>query len=62
MDILMPNVDGYDATRLIRNYETENEMTPCYIVGLTADSGQEVKTKALSVGMNECLNKPLKLD
>jgi PAS domain S-box-containing protein len=54
MDIQMPVMDGYQATRAIRAF---NPNVP--IVALTAAAMIEDRDKALAVGMNEHLSKPL---
>jgi len=55
MDISMPNMDGYEATRTIRM----NDIT-IPIIALTANSLSEEKTKAESAGMNHFCTKPLR--
>ena len=54
MDIQMPVLDGYQATQAIRSFDTK---TP--IVALTAAAMIEDKEKALKVGMNDHLSKPI---
>ena len=54
MDIKMPVMDGYEATRIIRN---SNATIP--IIAQTAYNLSENKTKALSAGCNDYLTKPL---
>jgi signal transduction histidine kinase len=54
MDIQMPIMDGYEATKQIRNL---NINTP--IIALTANTMKEHIDKACSVGMNEYLLKPI---
>ncbi|WP_052501707.1 PAS domain-containing protein [Thiomicrospira microaerophila] len=54
MDIQMPVMDGYQATRAIRAFSPN---VP--IVALTAAAMIEDRDKALAVGMNEHLSKPL---
>jgi len=54
MDIQMPIMDGYEATRLIRQQDAE---VP--IVALTADALVSDVEKTRSYGMNEHLNKPI---
>ncbi|SFR52526.1 PAS domain-containing protein [Thiomicrospira sp. ALE5] len=54
MDIQMPVMDGYQATRAIRSF---NDKIP--IIALTAAAMIEDKQKALAAGMNEHLSKPI---
>lgn len=53
MDLHMPLVDGYDATRQIR---AKGNQTP--IIALTAAIPSEIKSKVLEAGMNGILIKP----
>ena len=61
MDILMPVMDGLEATAIIRESErtTENN-TP--IIALTANAFKEDVEKYLSSGMDYYLSKPLRLE
>ncbi len=59
MDIHMPNMDGIEATKIIRsirNYEN----TP--IFALTGDMTMEAKLKVVTAGMNEYFPKPVDMD
>lgn len=56
MDIQMPNMDGYQATQKIR------EFSDIPIVAMTANAFEEDKQKALSVGMNGYIAKPIDMD
>ena len=58
MDLQMPNMDGYEATRAIRKEEGLNQDTP--IIALTANAFYDVKNQCLKVGMNDFLAKPYK--
>lgn len=57
MDIKMPGMDGLEATRLIRTY---SEIVP--IVALTAFAFESDKEKALEVGCNDFITKPMSLN
>lgn len=59
MDIQMPEMDGYDATRLIRMRENENNvLKPSLIIALTANATVEDRKKCLDLGMDDYLTKP----
>ena len=61
MDIQMPIMDGYEATRQIRklpNPETAN----IPIVAMTANAFEEDRQKALEAGMNEHVTKPIDME
>lgn len=59
MDCMMPEMDGFTATKEIRQYEQANHMTPIPIVALTASIlDQDIKMCA-EVGMNDYLSKPI---
>ncbi len=57
MDIQMPVMDGYEATRTIRNLEDEKYKT-IPIIALTASVLLEIHNKIVSAGMNDYLIKP----
>ncbi len=56
MDIQMPNMDGYQATQEIRKFSN------IPIVAMSANAFEEDKQKALSVGMNGYIAKPMDMD
>jgi signal transduction histidine kinase len=58
MDLLMPNMNGHDATRSIRNLDRPDAAT-VPIVALSANAYQEDVDEALSSGMNGHLAKPI---
>ena len=60
MDIQMPNMNGYKATRVIRNLEDPVKAN-IPIVAMTANAFEEDKKNALNAGMNAHLAKPIDL-
>jgi CheY-like chemotaxis protein len=61
MDILMPGIDGYEATLAIRAMDRSDAKT-VPIVALTANAFEEDIDKALDCGMNGHLAKPLDME
>lgn len=57
MDIHMPEMDGYEATKLIREF---NKSVP--VIALTADDISEIKGKFSENGINGYLSKPIQPD
>ena len=62
MDVQMPEMDGYEATRRIREFETIMETPPVPIVAMTANVFREDVEKCLNVGMNDHVGKPLDIE
>lgn len=59
MDCEMPEMDGYEATRQIRQLEANQQVSAVKIIALTAHAFDEFKQKALDSGMNGHLAKPI---
>ena len=57
MDIQMPKMDGYAATRQIRTLPSDAANVP--IVAMTANAFEEEKQKAIRAGMNAHIAKPI---
>jgi len=60
MDVSMPQVDGHQATRMIRSYEAENAMKPIPIIALTGHALKNDREDCLNSGMSDYLTKPVK--
>ena len=62
MDIQMPELDGYRATALIRDWEARTGSARHPIVALTANAFDEDRRRCLAAGMDDFLAKPLIID
>lgn len=63
MDINMPRMDGFQATKLIRSFERENgSCQKIPILALTANVLEDFKRKGIEAGMDDFLTKPIKRD
>jgi signal transduction histidine kinase/ActR/RegA family two-component response regulator len=58
MDIQMPNLDGFETTRNIRNHP-EERIARIPIIAMTAHAMREDRKRCLAVGMNGYLSKPI---
>lgn len=61
MDIQMPVMNGYEATRAIRRL-ADKRLASVPVIAMTANAFQEDKAKALSEGMDGHVAKPLKVE
>jgi signal transduction histidine kinase/CheY-like chemotaxis protein len=57
MDLIMPVMDGYEATKKILNINEE-----AVIVAITADNMPDAKRKAEILGVREFISKPIRID
>ncbi len=61
MDCDMPEMDGFEATRRIRQWEAQQKRQETPIIALTAHIMDEHKERSLACGMNAHLSKPVEL-
>jgi two-component system sensor histidine kinase/response regulator len=59
MDVHMPEIDGLDATRMIREWERKHDVRPSSIIALTASVLDEDVKRALAAGCSTHIGKPL---
>ena len=61
MDIQMPRMNGYEATRIIRQMDDKVKANVT-ILAMTANAFEEDKREAIKSGMNAHLSKPIEVD
>src|SRR5262249_36867415 len=67
MDVMMPEMGGLEATRLIRQRQNQKSQFPNYkssiiIVAMTANAMQGDREKCLAAGMDDYIAKPVRLE
>ena len=62
MDCEMPEMDGYEATRHIREFEMFNQLPRKPIIAVTAHAVGESRELCLQAGMDEYITKPIRID
>ncbi|MCS6288872.1 MAG: response regulator [Nitrospira sp.] len=59
IDLHLPGMDGFTATRTMRAWETSHKRPPATIVALTASSVADTQAQSLAVGCTDFLTKPI---
>jgi len=59
MDCHMPEVDGYEATTKVRNFEEHTGAKRTTIVALTADAMEGNRSQSINAGMDDFITKPI---
>jgi len=58
MDVMMPEMDGFEATRMIRQ-DSEGKNHNTHIIALTANAMKGDKEQCIAAGMNDYISKPI---
>ena len=61
MDIMMPGMNGYEATKMIRSLDRE-DAKKIPIIAMTANAFTEDRIRAKEAGMNEHVAKPVDVE
>jgi len=62
MDILMPEMNGLEATKMIREMESQGKADPVHICAITANINKEDEDACYEAGMNSYITKPFRLE
>ena len=62
MDCMMPDMDGYESTRRIREEEASLGRKPIPIIALTANALEGNEERCMATGMNDYLSKPFRME
>lgn len=60
MDVMMPGMDGFEATQNIRKFEDEMERAQTPIIAVTAHIQPSEQHRCIQAGMNDYIPKPVK--
>ena len=61
LDIMMPEMDGFEATQMIRNPESSVLDHNIPIIAMTAHAMKGAREKCLNAGMNDYITKPIEI-
>jgi len=59
MDVQMPELDGFEATRIIREKEKKEDLPPIPIIAMTAHAMKGDREQCIEAGMNDYVSKPI---
>ena len=58
MDLMMPEMDGYEATKIIRLFEEENQLSKALVIAVSANYSQSENSEYLKSGFDDMMAKP----
>ncbi len=58
LDIMMPEMDGFETLKRLREYEEENGIDEIPVIFMTADDDKEIETRGFSAGIIDFVRKP----
>lgn len=61
MDISMPVMDGFEATRIIRKFERDSQLPRCAVFALTGLASADAQQEAFTSGIDLFVTKPVKI-
>ena len=59
LDLCMPGVDGFEAAKAIRLFESSHGLAPVPLIALTVDDSESSRLRALEAGFDRFLSKPI---
>ncbi len=62
LDILMPEMDGFETYSVLRRYEDENAKPHIPVIFLTGENNSEMERRGLKIGASDFIRKPLNKD
>ena len=62
LDILMPEMDGFDTYRALRKYEKETGRAQVPVIFLTGEDSSEAEKRGLKAGASDFIHKPFDED
>ncbi len=62
LDILMPEMDGFETYRELRKFEEQNKRTKTPVIFLTGESNSEIERRGLKEGASDFIHKPFDRD
>jgi len=62
LDILMPEMDGFETYRCLREFEKENDLPETPVVFLTGDDSRESEAKGFELGALDFIRKPFEAE